>query len=813
VTRLSDEMIDRLRALPDERLGDRFEILGEAGAGGMGTVYRARDHETGGLVALKVLSAGGAIARFEEEALLLERLRHPAIVAYVAHGVTAAGEPFLAMEWLEGESLAERLARKPLAVDETIALAARVAGALAAAHEAGVVHRDIKPSNLFLPARAPAAATLIDFGVARRDDRDSELTKSGELLGTPAYMAPELARGGEGGDPRADLFSLGCVIFRCVANRPAFAGRDILAVLSELALHEPPRLGTIAEGVPPALGELVARLLAKSPLDRPGSAAEVKEALDAMVDEAVPSTLAGEAITPPSMGTPTRRSAPQLDEEIEEEEQEEERPPIPRLGRRPLYLLTGALVVAGYFLLRDKLGGPERGTIEPFTTPSAATRWTARAGEAGAERAVAVAVQGGAVYLALEESAAPRAPAELAADLPGLSPGGEDGVVMAFDAGGAPGWKRRFHGYRDVDMLSAATTAERVYAGGWFHRHIESDDGRRAESAGNDGLFLTTIDRASGRVERLGAYGEADLDLFLGKLALAGGEGGGLVVAGAYGGTLDLGCGKKQAEGPLDAFVASLAPDGACRFMLRFGDAGLQAFESVAVDQSQHITVAGELSGAAEIGASRHESRGGTDLLLARFAPDGALRWSRSIGNKSGLVGGVRVAAHPLGHILVAGWFEGELDFDGSAVAAEGTGHDLFVAKLDVAGVALWSRAIRVERPPCPVMACRLDRIGLAVDAEGGAVVALPFSGALELDATRLVARGTDVAVLRLDAHGEVKQAARYGDDAAQCEIPECVLSAAADRATVAIAGGFTGTLGHDLTASGEDAFVLALPP
>jgi serine/threonine protein kinase len=155
---------------PGTVVADRFELDGLAGAGGMAAVYRARDRTSGQLVACKIVRTHGAdhVARFEREAQLLAELSHPHIVRYVAHGRTADGALFLAMEWLHGEDLATRLARPaPLAVAESVALARRVADALAVVHARGAVHRDVKPGNIFLPDGDPAAAKLLDFGVAR----------------------------------------------------------------------------------------------------------------------------------------------------------------------------------------------------------------------------------------------------------------------------------------------------------------------------------------------------------------------------------------------------------------------------------------------------------------------------------------------------------------------------------------------------------------------------------------------------------------------------------------------------------------------
>src|SRR5262249_39922373 len=148
-------------------IADRFELDRAIGSGSMGVVYHARDRLTGEAAAVKMMSSDATIARFGREVLLLSELSHPAIVRYLGHGGTPEGEPFLAMEWLEGETLAERLdGAEPLTLGESLAVARRVAGALAMAHGRGVVHRDIKPSNLFLPGGDVAATKVLDFGIA-----------------------------------------------------------------------------------------------------------------------------------------------------------------------------------------------------------------------------------------------------------------------------------------------------------------------------------------------------------------------------------------------------------------------------------------------------------------------------------------------------------------------------------------------------------------------------------------------------------------------------------------------------------------------
>jgi tetratricopeptide (TPR) repeat protein len=255
---------------PGDIVDDRFELDQLTGSGGMGEVFRARDRASGATVAVKVLldERTPESARFAREAQVLADLRHPRIVQYVAHGATPSGEPYLVMEWLEGEHLLSRLLRGRLSVPESVSLATYVAEALAAAHARGIVHRDLKPSNLFLQSGKFDRVKLLDFGIAHLCNV-TRMTQTGILLGTPGYMAPEQARSGQAIDARADVFALGCVLFECLTGAPAFKGDHFMAVLAKILFEEAPLLREIRPQVPGDLAALVARMLAKDPNERP----------------------------------------------------------------------------------------------------------------------------------------------------------------------------------------------------------------------------------------------------------------------------------------------------------------------------------------------------------------------------------------------------------------------------------------------------------------------------------------------------------------------------------------------------------------
>lgn len=264
---------------------ERFEVLDHATAGGMGSIYRALDRLTGKEVALKTVNAGtmsDAEERFGREARVLCELSHPAIVRYVAHGRANDGALYLAMEWLDGHDLGTRLATDPLTIAESVAVARRVAAALAHAHGHGVMHRDIKPRNVFLPGGDVTRTTLIDFGIARVQNATTQLTGTGGAIGTPGYMAPEQAQGTGRLDARVDVFALGCVLYECLTGTAAFVGQNLLALLAKILLEEQPRARTLNDRVPADLDDLVAAMMSKAPEERPRDGTALLAALEAL---------------------------------------------------------------------------------------------------------------------------------------------------------------------------------------------------------------------------------------------------------------------------------------------------------------------------------------------------------------------------------------------------------------------------------------------------------------------------------------------------------------------------------------------------
>lgn len=275
---------------PGTRLGP-YEITGLAGTGGMGQVYRARDTRLDRTVAIKVLAANPAEhaqmrERFDREARAVSSLNHPHICTLHDIG-RAEGVDFFVMEFLDGETLASRLARGPLPPDQAIRTAVEIADGLARAHAAGIVHRDLKPGNIFL---TESGSKLLDFGLAKScapmigDASTSlpmtaaNLTEQGTILGTFQYMAPEQLEAHEV-DARSDIFALGSVLYEMVTGRKAFEGKSRASVTAAILERQPPTMATTQPLTPPYLEHIVQRCLVKDPDSRWQTARDLEQEL------------------------------------------------------------------------------------------------------------------------------------------------------------------------------------------------------------------------------------------------------------------------------------------------------------------------------------------------------------------------------------------------------------------------------------------------------------------------------------------------------------------------------------------------------
>jgi serine/threonine-protein kinase len=298
------------------RLGP-YEVLGVVGRGGMGVVFQARDRALDRLVAIKVLTpglacTGAARRRFAREAQAAAAVVHEHVVAIHAVDATPQGVPYLVMQYVAGKSVQDLIDRgEPTGLRAILRIGMQAAIALAAAHAQGLIHRDVKPANILLE-NGVERVKITDFGLARAvDDAGASMTLSGVVAGTPQYMAPEQARG-DAIDHRADLFSLGSVLYALCTGRSPFRGRSSLATLKRVCEETPPPIGALNPEIPAWMVRIVERLHAKDPADRYGSAAEVAELLGrclAHVQQPATVPLPAELQSRPSRRRPGARGA------------------------------------------------------------------------------------------------------------------------------------------------------------------------------------------------------------------------------------------------------------------------------------------------------------------------------------------------------------------------------------------------------------------------------------------------------------------------------------------------------------------------
>ncbi|MBK9036332.1 MAG: serine/threonine protein kinase [Myxococcales bacterium] len=343
----------------------------------MGVVYAAQHALIGRHAAVKVLlpelsQNQDIVTRFFNEARAATAIRHPGIVEIFDFGYCADGSAYIVMELLAGESLAARMLRGRMSVEGALLVVRQIAGALAAAHAQRIVHRDLKPDNVFLvpDPEVPGGERikLLDFGIAKLtgDGEQSSKTRTGTVMGTPTYMAPEQCRG-VSLDHRADLYSLGCILFELLTGRPPFVGEGVGDVLAAHIHVPPPPLLSLVPDAGPELDQLMQRLLAKDPEYRIQTAAEIIHAVDALSGGAAyrtgPAVVGGGHLpTSPMISGPTTLSgSARLMTSAGG-------PPLAR-SRTPLFIGAGVLAVAAIAVLAIVAGG---GSGAKSTPPAAA---------------------------------------------------------------------------------------------------------------------------------------------------------------------------------------------------------------------------------------------------------------------------------------------------------------------------------------------------------------------------------------------------------------------------------------------------------
>ncbi|RAL21580.1 hypothetical protein DL240_12035 [Lujinxingia litoralis] len=387
-----DPMIGRV-------LDGRWIIEKRIGTGGMGAVYLGHQRSVDRQVAIKTLRANlsdtdAFVDRFFREARIATTINHPHSVTILDFGQDEDGTLYLAMEYLVGIALSERIDQRNMTYEEVLRVGVQIASALSAAHDANIVHRDLKPDNIFL-LDIPGGGTFVkvlDFGIAKVLDSETQVTRTGQVFGTPQYMSPEQCQGHQV-DGRADLYSLGCIMYELVGGRPPFSAETPMAILMAHVVNEVPPLHQLSD-VPGRVEQAISSLLAKDPDKRPTNAAAARANFETLLAELDPTTLASIPGSPDasSEGLLTEEHVatatdthPPLNLAWSDSVEDFDALDLPTRSRTPLYLGAALLallsVLALVFLRPEDTSAP----ADPAPTPEAATREASASAPSSAE--------------------------------------------------------------------------------------------------------------------------------------------------------------------------------------------------------------------------------------------------------------------------------------------------------------------------------------------------------------------------------------------------------------------------------------------
>src|SRR6185295_6492862 len=303
-----------------DRIDGKYEIKRLLGEGGMGAVYEGENTLIHRRVAFKVLHSGvaaleEAVKRFENEAQAAGRIGSDHIVEVLDLGRLESGDRYMVMEFLKGESLSARIStRGRLSPGEICHIGLQLLEGLSAAHEAGIIHRDLKPDNIFLLAQAKGRTDfvkILDFGISKFNvlGKDFSMTRTGSVMGTPYYMAPEQARGAKNLDPRLDVYAAGVILYEAATGRVPFDGDTFNELLIKIVTEESPSVRTLAPDLDPGLAEIIDRARQKNPDQRFASAREFRDALAGWSEGAHSRELASGATLPLAAPAPVSPGA------------------------------------------------------------------------------------------------------------------------------------------------------------------------------------------------------------------------------------------------------------------------------------------------------------------------------------------------------------------------------------------------------------------------------------------------------------------------------------------------------------------------